>query len=272
MSNLPYFEVDVFARDKFTGNPLAVVAQADELTAKQMQRIANWINFSETTFILSPSDAQADYRVRIFTPNNELLFAGHPTLGTAQVWKELGGEPKTEGRIIQECSAGLITVKTGKRFEFAVPPLIKDGPLSATELHAACAYLGIEESDVIESAWVDNGPGWSALQIDNVETVRSLKPVGDAPFKIGVVGMCDERAEAAYEVRAFTLGYEDPVTGSLNGSIAQWMRSRNVVPDRYVATQGSQLGRDGLIQIHDDGEHIWVGGHVGIRVKGEVFV
>ena len=220
MPHLPYFEVDVFARDKFPGNPLAVIAQADELTTEKMQRIANWTNFSETTFLLTPEDPHADYKVRIFIPKNELPFAGHPTLGTARVWQELGGEPKTEAKIIQECSAGLIAVKTGQRLEFATPPLIKDDPLTATELQAACAYLGIDENIVQGSAWVDNGPGWSALQIDSADMVRSLKPDSEAPYKIGVVGMCEEKAQTAYEIRAFTLGYEDPVTGSLHGAIA----------------------------------------------------
>lgn len=273
MATLPFFEVDVFATGPFTGNPLAVVANADDLSDEQMQRIANWTNFSETTFLLKPTDPKADYRVRIFTPVCEFPFAGHPTLGTAKVWQELGGTPQNEGTIIQECGVGLVTLTIGEVNAFATPPLLKDGELSAAELKTACDFLGISTGDVLSSSWGDNGPGWAILQLADADAVKALKPTGAAPFSLGVVGMhgapCGN-PDPAYEVRAFFNTFEDPVTGSLNGSVAQWMRSRLLVPSAYTATQGSQMGRDGVVHIQDDGTDIWVGGDVQVRVRGEI--
>ncbi|MCG7233980.1 PhzF family phenazine biosynthesis protein [Corynebacterium sp. ACRQM] len=272
---LQFFEVDVFATSAFSGNPLAVVAHADGLSTQQMQAIAHWTNFSETTFLLEPTDPAADYRVRIFTPHEEFDFAGHPTLGSAAVWRALGNKPQKEGTIVQECGVGMVSVReSGRIYSFATPPLRASGPLSSAELAEACAGLNIAEADVIDSAWVDNGPGWRLLQLRDAAAVRAVQPAATRP-KVGVVGMCNSSAgtdSAAYEVRAFTAGFEDPVTGSFNGGAAQFMRSRGLVPARYTACQGSQLGRDGEVFIHDDGADIWVGGRVHIRVQGKLEV
>lgn len=274
-----YFEVDVFATTPFSGNPLAVVANAGELDTEQMQSIAAWINFSETSFLLPPTESSADYRVRIFTPFEELPFAGHPTLGSARAWRSLGIEPHKHGRIVQECALGLVTIQEEairndegekqKIFSFATPELLKSGPLSPDELASACDALNISSDEVIDHGWGDNGPGWKILQLRDATAVKQLKPKSQHQDKVGVVGPYDGQGPA-YEVRAFMFGLEDPVTGSLNGSVAQFMRERGHVPDTYTASQGSQLGRDGIIHVFDDGKEIWIGGSVHIRVAGKL--
>lgn len=262
-----FFELDVFSTGPFSGNPLAVVADADGLSTEQMQAIAAWTNFSETTFLLEPTDAGADYRVRIFTPTEEFDFAGHPTLGTAAAWRAMGNQPARPGSIIQECGVGLVTVREeGGSFAFATPPLRADAPLSQAELTAACADLGLEPDEIVDHAWGDNGPGWQILQLRSAEAVRAVQPAAVRSTKVGVVGLGP--GECAYEVRAFTPRFEDPVTGSLNGAVAQFMRSRGLVPASYAAAQGSQVGRNGRVSIVDDGSDIWVGGTVTVRVVG----
>lgn len=270
--HLDYFEVDVFATTAFSGNPLAVIAGADELSTEQMQRIANWINFSETTFLLHPTTTDADYRVRIFTPHEEFAFAGHPTLGTARVFCELTGHT---GDLVQECGVGLVDIKEEREvFSFATPALYKSGPLSAAELSESAAALGIDEADICDAAWADNGPGWRLVQLRDAAAVRALQPNNARGIKVGVVGLesLQQAGQPLYEIRAFTPGFEDPVTGSLNGAAAQFMRERGLVPDSYTARQGSQLGRNGLVHITDDGASVWVGGNVHVRVRGSLEV
>lgn len=260
-----FFEVDVFATGAFSGNPLAVVADADDLSTEEMQRIAHWTNFSETTFLCSPTDPRADYRVRIFTPYEEFPFAGHPTLGSARVAAELLG---TTGSLVQECGVGLVTVRQEDgRFAFATPPLVRDGALSDTERAEAATALGIDQASIIDSGWVDNGPGWRLIQLESAEAVHELKPTPIPGVKVGVVGLTG-KTDPAYEVRAITPQFEDPVTGSLNGGAAQFLRAKGAVPARYTAAQGSQVGRAGKVFIHDDGNEIWVGGKAQVRVRG----
>lgn len=269
-----FFEVDVFATGAFNGNALAVIAGADGLSAQQMQAIANWTNFSETTFLLEPNDARADYRVRIFTPYEEFDFAGHPTLGSAAAWRALGNKPQEKGRIAQECGVGLVTVREEQEvFSFATPPLRREEPLTPAELEEACDGLGLKSADIVDHGWVDNGPGWRLLQLRDAAAVRAVKPRAKRP-KVGIVGLNPNATEGepTYEVRAFTTQFEDPVTGSFNGGAAQFMRSRNLVPSRYTAAQGSQVGRAGEVFINDDGTDIWVGGRAQIRVRGTLEV
>ena len=263
-----FFEVDVFATGPFSGNPLAVIADADDLSTEEMQRIAHWTNFSETTFLCSPTDPAADYRVRIFTPHEEFPFAGHPTLGSARVVAELHG---TTGTLVQECGVGLVTVRQEDgRFSFATPPLVREGELSESELEEAASALGVDIADVVDSGWVDNGPGWRLVQLESADSVRALAPTPTKGVKVGVVGLCDAGSDPAYEVRAITAQFEDPVTGSFNGGAAQFLRAKNAVPARYTAAPGSQVGRDGRVYITDDGDNIWVGGEVHVRVRGTV--
>ncbi|APX33370.1 phenazine biosynthesis protein PhzF [Brachybacterium sp. P6-10-X1] len=281
-----FAQLDVFAGRPQRGNPLAVVLDAEGLTEEEMQRVAAWTNLSETTFLLPPTSAEADYRVRIFTPSGELPFAGHPTLGSARAWLEAGGVPARE-RIVQECAAGLITVRRdADRLAFAAPPLLRSGPLDDADVDQLVSALGVPRSSVLGHTWADNGPGWRVLELESAEQILSLSPdlAGMRDAKLGVMGRFGPADAAArpvggadgplYEVRAFTLGgVEDPVTGSLNAGIAQWLAGREPMPARWTAAQGTVLDREGRIdvQVEDDGT-VWIGGATVLTVEGSILV
>jgi PhzF family phenazine biosynthesis protein len=269
MSRYPFQIVDVFGVETFAGNPLAVVSCENELDTQTMLRITHWLNFSETTFLLPPTDAAADYRVRIFTPARELPFAGHPTLGTCHTWLDFGGSPRAKDTIIQQCGAGLVRIRRdGTSLAFAAPPVIRSGPVNHEELRAVASVLRIATDDVIDAQWVDNGPGWVAVQLVSAEAVLAVDPVRShgSHVDIGVVGVHHEGSPAAYEIRAFFSDpfgtiVEDPVCGSLNASVAQWLIDRKIVTAPYDVTQGSRLGRNGRIRITQDNTgQVWVGG------------
>ncbi len=279
--HLPFSEVNVFSAGSTGGNPVAVVHDAEALDDTTLAAFARWTNLSETTFLLPASGPGADYRLRIFTPAGELPFAGHPTLGSAHAWLERGGVPHSPGRIIQECRAGLVEIRhspTG-RLAFAAPPLVRSGPVAAEDLSPVIAALGIGRGEVIEAAWVDNGPGWMGLLLHSSEAVLALRPrFGDLKDNVGVIGIHShaQRARdggADAEVRAFCPAEgvpEDPVTGSLNAALAQWLAGR-VLPDDYVVSQGTVLGRAGRVYITTgpDGRH-WVAGDTRTVISGEV--
>lgn len=265
----PFRLVDVFGRDDFSGNPLAVVGDADGLDTETMQRITRWLNLSETTFLLPPTTPEADYRVRIFTLSRELPFAGHPTLGTCHVWLEAGGRPRVPARIVQECGAGLITVRQGEKgLAFAAPPQLRSGPPTHEELEEAADFLGISRASIIDAAWIDNGPGWLGVMLATAGEVLALSPKRHHPrhIDIGVVGPHSVGQEAAFELRAlFTDPHgaviEDPVTGSLNASVAQWLYASGRIDGPYIAAQGTVLGRTGRVHIERDADGtVWVGG------------
>lgn len=268
-------QVDVFTAEPLLGNPVAVVHDADGLSDEQMQAFARWTNLSETTFLLTPRDPAADYRLRIFTPATELPFAGHPTLGSAHAWLEAGGVPAGE-RLVQECGVGLVELRRdGGRLAFAAPALIRSGPVEDDLVEQIVTALGITRADVLDIAWADNGPGWVGLRMASAEQVLALTPSYAAlPVDVGVVGPHPEGAECAVEVRAFVphaAGItEDPVTGSLNASLAQWLAG-DVLPASYVAAQGTVLGRRGRVHVEtaEDGT-IWVGGDTLSTVHGRV--
>ncbi len=267
-------QVDVFGTSAHSGNPLAVVVDGEGVSTEQMQQFANWTNLSETTFLLPPTDPSADYRVRIFTTTWELPFAGHPTLGSCQVWLDQGGGSQGE-HVVQECGAGLVRIRRDEgRLAFAAPPLIKSGPVD-DELRARIERtLGTEVLDV---SWVDNGPGWVAALLPSADHVLDLRPDfgGTLDLKLGVVGPADPDEGYDVEVRAFFPGpaamEEDPVTGSLNASLAQWLMERDPSLHSYTAQQGTVLGRNGLVHVHRDADDtIWVGGRVTTSITGTV--
>ncbi|MXV90707.1 MAG: PhzF family phenazine biosynthesis protein [Acidimicrobiia bacterium] len=325
-----FAEVDVFTSVPYMGNPLAVVADAGGLTTDEMQRFASWTNLSETTFLLEPTAEDGDYRVRIFTPDRELPFAGHPTLGTCKVWLDQGGVPRRPGVIVQECGAGLVTIRSShppgdspgnspgsgpgdspsnssgsSRLAFAAPPLTRSGPVSAEDLAAACAILGIDpdgpDTPVVDSNWVENGPPWMAVLLRSADEVLALSPDTSAAANprglfIGVAGPhrpdsapdpantddpagpadpASPASPADFEVRAFfplrgALA-EDPVTGSLNASLGQWLTAAGHATAPYTASQGAALGRDGRVYIDQDPDGtIWVGGEVVTCIQGTV--
>ena len=263
-------QVDVFSAEPLLGNPVAVVHDADDLDTETMQAFAQWTNLSETTFLLPPTDPAADYRLRIFTPQQELPFAGHPTLGSAHAWLEAGGEPRGDG-LVQECAAGLVELRRGERLELQAPPLVRSGPVSDEDLARIVAAVRVDESRVVDSQWVDNGPGWVALLLADARDVLDLHPdfglLGD--MDIGVVGpWTDGGSDADVEVRAWDAGGEDPVTGSLNASLGQWLAGDRF-PERYVAAQGTAIGRRGRVHVRREGSEVWVGGATRTTLRGE---
>jgi PhzF family phenazine biosynthesis protein len=268
--------VDVFGVEDFSGNPVAVVHDATGLSTEQMQRITRWLNLSETTFLLPPTDAAADYRVRIFTLDREMPFAGHPTLGTAHAWLEAGDVPRNADEIVQECGAGLIPLRRAEgRLAFAAPPLIRSGPVDEGKLAEIAGVLGIARDRIIDAAWADNGPGWAAVLLGSAEDVLALEPARHHPsrMEIGVVGPYPPGHDAAYEVRAifsdpFGGLLEDPVTGSLNASVAQWMLETGRVTAPYAASQGSRLGRTGRISVAQADGQVWIGGATKTLFRG----
>ena len=275
-------QVDVFSGEPFSGNPLAVVLDAEGLSTEEMQRFARWTNLSETTFVLPPTSPEADYRVRIFTLARELPFAGHPTLGTCHAWLAAGGTPRDPSRIVQECGAGLVTVRRGEHgLAFAAPPLLRTGPVEERLLRQIAAVLGIGRGEVVDAHWVDNGPGWVAVLLEDADAVLAVEPDfgrydGEGGLDIGVVGPYPPGSECAFEVRALFSGergemIEDPVTGSLNASLAQWLLSTGRAKAPYVASQGTRLGRRGRPRIEEDPDGtVWVGGAAVTYVSGEV--
>jgi PhzF family phenazine biosynthesis protein len=273
---LPFFQLDVFSAVPFKGNPLAVVAEADGLDDAQMQAIANWTNLSETTFLSRPKDAAADYHVRIFTPAHELPFAGHPTLGSCHAWLALGHKPKAE-HIVQECGAGLVRIKRdGARLAFAAPPLRRSGDVDGELRSRIAAALGVSEQAIKAAQWVDNGPNWVAVLLGSRRDVLAVKR--DASVlpnqPIGVVGPWDpaqDGSEVQFEIRAFTSrAIEDPVTGSLNAGVAQWLIGSGLAKPHYVAAQGTVLGRAGRVHVAQENDTIWVGGDVAGCIAGTI--
>jgi PhzF family phenazine biosynthesis protein len=271
----PFAQVDVFGSGSCSGNPVAVVLDTDASSAEEMQRFARWTNLSETTFVLPPADPEADYRVRIFTPVLELPFAGHPTLGTCHAWLGGGGEPHDPDEIVQECEAGLVPIRRDRgRLAFAAPPLVRSGPASEEDAARVAGALDLDPAEMLAVEWVDNGPGWIAVLLENAERVLELRP-GALDFDLGAVGFHPPRAEPAIEVRAFTpvngRSVEDPVTGSLNASVAQWLLGSGRLTAPYLATQGSAIGRTGRVHISQDEDGtIWVGGRTETVIGGEV--
>jgi len=275
MRTFRFAQVNVFSAEPLGGNPLAVVHDAGGLSDAQMAALARWTNLSETTFLLPAKDASADYYVRIFTPGGELPFAGHPTLGTCHAWLAKGGKPRQKTVVMQECGIGLVRVRCdGPRLEFAAPPLRRTGPLEPDIRTKIARALALQPSDIVQHQWVDNGPGWCAVMLRSARQVLALKPDWAAldPLKLGVVGPHESGHDAAFEVRAFVggSGYEDPVTGSLNASLAQWLIGAGLATPSYVAAQGTALQRAGRVHLRKDGDDVWVGGDVVAVVEGEV--
>jgi PhzF family phenazine biosynthesis protein len=275
-----FSQVDVFAPEPLTGNPVAVVHDATGLDDEQMAAFANWTNLSETTFLLPPTDPAADYRLRIFTPLRELPFAGHPTLGSAHAWLAAGGQPADEGRVVQECGVGLVELSRRDGLAFRAPDLVRAGEVEDDSLTQAVTALGIAPDRVVRTNWIDNGPGWLGLQLVSADDVLGLRPDFAAMrgLEVGVMGAHDpgeaERIGADYEVRAFCPRYsvpEDPVTGSLNAGFALWLTREGHVPPDYVARQGTALGRNGRVHVRtDETGDLWVGGATHTVVTGSM--
>ena len=253
-----------------------MVHAAQGLDDDTMAAFARWTNLSETTFLLPPADPAADYRVRIFTPQQELPFAGHPTLGSCHAWLAAGGAPKSHDRIVQQCAVGLVPLRRdGSKLAFAAPPCLRE-PVDPALLQAVLAALGLAAERVQAAAWLDNGPRWLSLRIDDAATLLALTPDHAALrslAKVGLVAPQPAGADTAFEVRAFAAPVginEDPVTGSLNAGLAQWLIDDGAAPDAYVAAQGTALGRAGRVHVLREGDALWIGGEVTPCIEGEL--
>ena len=283
MHQRPFQQVDVFTATAYRGNPLAVVLDGTGLSTEEMQQFTRWTNLSEATFVLPPTPegraAGADYRVRIFYPAGELPFAGHPTLGTCHAWLKAGGQPQVAGRIVQECGVGLVTIRQqGNLLAFAAPPLRRSGPLDEADVALIARGLGVAREDIVQHAWCDNGPGWRAVLLASSAQVLALKPDAAilAGLDVGVIhiapdaGADPERPGAVVRAFAAPMGNpEDPVTGSLNASLAQWLIAEGLAPTRYLVAQGECLGRAGRVYIRQDAQgQVWVGGHTVTCIEG----
>ena len=280
MATYTFSQVDVFGSGPLAGNPVAVVHDATGLDEGQMAAFARWTNLSETTFLLPPEDPGADYRLRIFTPGEELPFAGHPTLGSAHAWLAAGGSPAAPSRVVQECGVGLVELRhDADALAFRAPDFRRTGPVDEETLGRVVGALGIEAGQLVDAWWIDNGPGWLGLELDSAATVLSLRPeFGALEVDAGVIGPFDSEQRRAVgadvEVRAFCPGLgidEDPVTGSLNAGFALWLTRSGRLPSAYVARQGTVLGRDGRVLVStDDAGEVWVGGSTRTIVTGTV--
>ncbi|WP_341394963.1 PhzF family phenazine biosynthesis protein [Arthrobacter sp. G119Y2] len=269
-------QVDVFGSEPYLGNPLAVVLEAEGLSDSDMESFARWTNLSETTFVLPPTRDGADYRVRIFTPGGEIPFAGHPTLGTCHAWLEAGNKRRYPDVVVQECGIGLVTLHANAGIAaFAAPPLLRSGPLEDEVLDQALKALNLDRTQILASNWIDNGPGWLGLLLPDAAAVLALKPdpVVMGSLRVGVIGAQPADAETDYEVRAFVPGLgitEDPVTGSLNAGLAQWLIGAELAPERYIVRQGTAVRRDGRVRVFTRDGKIWVGGSTVTSIDGTV--
>ena len=274
VASRPFRQVDVFAEAGLLGNPVAVVQDSIGLGTQRMQAFTDWTNLSEATFLAPPTHPDADYSVRIFCPGRELAFAGHPTLGTCHAWLEAGGTPKGD-MIVQECDIGLVRIRrTASRLAFAAPALRRQGPLDEPELDLIVRGLGLQRGDVVDHQWCDNGPPWRSILLESAQQVLGIRPDETLlrGLDVGVVGPHPAGADADVEVRAFfTKGNgvaEDPVTGSLNAALAQWLISTGRMGSSYTAAQGTVLGRRGRVHVEQSGEDVWIGGNCVTVLQG----
>lgn len=278
----PFHMVDVFSPVPYGGNPLAVVLDADGMSTDEMQTITRWLNLSETAFLSPPTHPEADYRVRIFTLAHELPFAGHPTLGACHTWLATGGAPREAGRVVQECGAGLVELRrTEEQLTFAAPPQVRSGPVDDELFGQLIRVLGLDADDVVDSRWIDNGPGWVGILLEDADAVLAVDAdisrfTGSGSLDIGLVGPHPEGSTFDVEVRGlFSDDHgdlrEDPVTGSLNASIGQWLFETGRARSPYVARQGTRLGRHGHVHVERDaGGQVWVGGQTVTRITGQL--
>jgi PhzF family phenazine biosynthesis protein len=276
---LRFSQVDVFSSEPLRGNPVAVVHDADDLSAAQMQAFARWTNLSETTFLLRPTTPDADYRLRIFTPGGELPFAGHPTLGSAHAWRQACGTPRSD-HLVQECGAGLIRLRSeNDRLAFAAPPLVEDVALAPDDVAAAAAALRISPDDILDARRLANGPRFVSVRLRDAKSVLALDPdlariPTVAPTGLGAVGIQPDGADTAIEVRVFCPGIgvpEDPITGSFNAAVAQWLTADGTLPPNYIAAQGTAIDRSGRVHVTTEADGtIWVGGATTTTIHGTV--
>lgn len=274
-----FIQCDVFTDTPTKGNALAVVLEGEGLSDETMAAFAAWTNLAETTFIFPPEDPAADYRLRIFTPQREMPFAGHPTLGSCASWLQAGGQPKQSGVVRQECGVGIVDIDLNGRVPAFVAPPTCIEPLNGEDQQRIAETLNLDVSGIIATARLDNGPVWQAFQLASAAAVLNVDSgLVRWPHEkaIGLIGAYPEGAECAYEVRMLAPSSgmsEDPITGSLNAALAHWLASRGKLADSIVVAQGTRINRNGRVYISrdtKDPKRVLVGGLTHILVKGTV--
>jgi len=278
MKTRRFIQCDVFSPLPTQGNGLAVVLDAQDLSDEQLQRFAAWTNLAETTFLLPPTTPDADYKVRILTPSREMLFAGHPTLGSCAAWLHTGGVPKQAGVVRQECGVGIVDIDISQDIPAFVAPPTTIEPISAEQLRRVVETLDIPIGAILHTAQLDNGPVWHVFQLADADDVLAVDSsrVRWPEFKsIGLIGAHPQGAECDYEVRMLAPSSgmsEDPVTGSLNAALAHWMKANGRLSRPITIAQGTTINRHGRVFVRpdDDGERILIGGETHILIEGSV--
>jgi len=275
MQKRRFLQVDVFTASPTFGNALAVVLDAQGLTDEQMQAFASWTNLAETTFILPPTHADADYTLRIFTPSREMLFAGHPTLGSCKAWLHAGGTPKTAGSVVQECGVGLVEIKLNGELPAFVAPPTTIAELPAADVDKLASALGLQTSDIVRTVLLDNGPVWQVFQLQSADAVLKVQAssVNWATHKcIGLIGAHPPGSECDFEVRMLAPSSgmsEDPITGSLNAAIACWIQSLGELNGNLTIAQGTCIARQGRVHVsQDENNRVLIGGQSHILIEG----
>lgn len=277
MTQRRFIQCDVFSRAATRGNALAVVLDGEGLDAEAMQGFAAWTNLAETTFVLPPSEAEADYQLRIFTPQREMPFAGHPTLGSCAAWLHAGGIPKDPHTIRQQCQVGIVEIDMRGTVPAFIAPPTRIGDIDNGEASRYLAALNIDPADVVASAFLDNGPHWRAFELASAEAVLAAEAERvrwPEVFAIGLIGPHSNHPDADYEVRMLAPSsgmVEDPITGSLNAALAHWMLSRGRLTRDLVIAQGTCIGREGRVYISPDPTvdgQVRIGGHTNILIEG----
>lgn len=272
-------QVDVFSTLPYKGNPLGVVLDGEGLDTEALRDYSLWSNLSEVTCILPARREPADYRFRIFARDREYPFAGHPALGTARAWLQAGGVPRDPKQLIAECEAGLVPIRIdGELLSFASPPATRTGAIGAQELDEMLQILGVGREQVVDAQWVDNGPGWAAILLQDAQQVLEISaqaPQRPGRWKIGVLGALPPGSAAGnFEVRALSVENgavrEDPVTGSLNGAAAQWLIDAGHAAAPLVNRQGAKVGRDGQVHLEIADGQLWVGGATNVLIQGSI--
>ena len=276
MKERRFIQCDVFSPIPTQGNGLAVVVDGEGLGDEEMQTFAAWTNLAETTFILPPTDPLADYKLRIFTTTREMLFAGHPTLGSCAAWLHTGGEPKQQNLVRQECGVGLVEIDVSNpKFAFVAPPT-KISAMPKAQLQDITGTLKIPATSVLHTAVLDNGPVWQVLQLQSAEQVLAVdsslvKWPENKP--VGLIGAHGSNHECDYEVRMLAPSSgmsEDPITGSLNAASAHWLAAEGRLDQHITIAQGTKINRHGRVSITPQGENVTIGGDTHILIDGQV--
>jgi PhzF family phenazine biosynthesis protein len=271
-----FIQCDVFTSRPTRGNGLAVVVDGDGLSTETMQAFAAWTNLAETTFLMPPTVTTADYKVRIFTPAREMLFAGHPTLGSCASWLHTGGKPKSPGVVRQECGVGIVDIDISAEVPAFAAPATTVAALAPDKLAAITGALGLAADRIIRTAQLSNGPVWQVLQLASAADVLaadSSKIRYPHFLGVGLIGAHPSESACQYETRMLGASSgmsEDPITGSLNAAIAKWMYGAGHWHGSVIIAQGTRIGREGRVHIRQDAavDTVWIGGETQILIEG----